>query len=180
MMKIFYQSKLILVVLLLFILAVTVSCGDTPAETTESITTMPTTTSSVATTVQTTTTTLPVITTAPTTTETPTTTEAPDDAWKEKVEWGYDGNYPSSAYYEEMDKFGICIFIRDVHNIGQSNAEAAFAEKYGLYYNPNYGEPWITLGWRFIVQASEEEIEMYARLDEVEKIVFNCIDEVHG
>ena len=100
----------------------------------------------------------------------------PIPSWKEKVEWGYDGNYPAGAYNEETGKFSIAIFVQDIHKVGQTNAEAAFAEKYGLYYNPNYGEPWILLGWRFIIQASEEEIEMYARLDEVEKIVFNGIN----
>lgn len=99
----------------------------------------------------------------------------PIPAWKEKVEWGYDGNYPAGSYNEETGKFHIAIFIQDIHNIGQTNAEAAFAEEYGLYYNPNYSEPWITLGWRFNTEASEEEIEMYARLEEVEKIWFSGV-----
>ena len=165
MTTVFHKSKLFLVVLLLFILVVTAACGDTsdtPAETTENTTTTPTTTSSVSTTMPTT--------TAPVTTTTPITTEDPDDAWKEKVEWGYDEDYPTDAYDEETGKYNIQIFIQDIHNIGQTNAEKAFAERFNLFYNPDY---WENLGFRFCVQASKEEIEMYARLDEVKKIWFN-------
>ena len=173
----FYKSKLILVVMLLFILAVMASCGDTSAETTGNITTIPITTAPVATTTPTTTI-APVTTTRPVTTTTPTTPENPDDAWMDKVEFLREYSYPVDAYDEETGTYYISIFIQDIHNVGQTNAEAAFAEEYGFFYNPNYGEPWITLGWRFWTQASKEEIEMYARLEEVKKIRFNGVDHI--
>ena len=95
----------------------------------------------------------------------------PIPAWKEKVEWGYDGNYSASSYNEETGKFIIAIIIQDVHNIGQTNAEAAFAEQYGLDYDSDDGR-WQILGWRFYIEASKEEIEFYAKLEEVKKIWF--------
>jgi len=95
----------------------------------------------------------------------------PIPAWKEKVEWGYDGNYPAGSYNEETAKFIIAIVIQDIHNVGQRSAEAAFAEQYGLDYDPD-DELWQILGWRFYVEASKEEIESYARLEEVKKIWF--------
>lgn len=93
----------------------------------------------------------------------------PIPAWKKKVEWGYDGNYPSASYDAETGRFSIAIAIKDIHNVGQNNADAAFAEKYGLEYYPDY---WVFLDWCFYIEATKEEIEMYARLEEVEKIWF--------
>ena len=160
-----YKHRLLFAVLLLFILVMTVACSDTPAETTENTTTTPITTASVVTTTPTT--------TVPVTTTTPITTEAPDDSWKEKVECGYYEDYPADAYDEETGKYNIQIFIQDIHNIGQTNAEKAFAERFDLFYNPDY-DLWQILDFRFLVQASKEEIEMYARLEEVKEIWFNC------
>ena len=113
----------------------------------------------------------PTTTTTTTTTTTPTTPEDPD-AWKEKVEWGAANTYPADAYDGETGKYNIQIFIQDVHNVGQTNAEKAFAERFDLFYNPDY-DLWQILGFRFVVQASKEEIEMYAKLDEVKAIWFN-------
>ena len=119
------------------------------------------------------TTTAPVTTSAPVTTTTPATTENPDDAWMDKVEFLREYSYPESAYDEETGKYNIQIFIQDIHNIGQTNAEKAFAERFDLFYNPDY-DLWQILDFRFLVQASKEEIEMYARLEEVKEIWFNC------
>ena len=94
------------------------------------------------------------------------------DAWKEKVEWDAANTYPADAYDGETGKYNIQIFIQDVHNVGQTNAEKAFAERFDLFYNPDY-DLWQILGFRFVVQASKEEIEMYAKLDEVKAIWFN-------
>lgn len=169
-----YKHRLLFAVLLLFILVVTVACGDTsdmPAETTENTTTTPITTASVVTTTPTTT--APVTTSAPVTTTTPATTENPDDAWMDKVEFLREYSYPESAYDEETGKYNIQIFIQDIHNIGQTNAEKAFAERFNLFYNPDY-DLWQILDFRFLAQATKEEIEMYARLEEVKEIWFNC------
>ena len=162
------KSKIMLAVLLLFVLVMLVACGttsDTSAVTTEQpVTTNPATE-------ETTPTTTIVTTTAPTTT-TPATPEASDDAWMDKVGFLKEHSYPVDAYDEETGKYNICIFIQDIHNVGQRNAEAAFAEQFDLYYDPDY-DLWQILDFRFIIQASKEEIEMYARLEEVEKIWFN-------
>lgn len=158
-----YKSKLILAVLLLFILVVTAACGDSPAETTENtttvpvVTTAPITTSLVSTTMPTTTT--------PITTETPTTPEDPD-AWKEKVEWrGKDSWYDS-----ETDEYYICINVQDVFNIGQENADAAFAEDFGLEYDLNLYKYYEC--HPFVMWVSMEEIEALAKREDVKSIYF--------
>jgi len=114
----------------------------------------------------------PTTTQIPETTTTPTTTpEAPDDAWKEKVEWGYDEEYPADAYDEKTGKYTIAIFVQDIHNVGQKAAEAAFAERYDLDYDPD-NSLWEILDLRFRVYVTKDEIEMYARLEEVKQIRF--------
>lgn len=121
-----------------------------------------------------TTTTAPITTVEPTTSPTTTKPIIPEDpdAWKEKLEWGAANTYPADAYDEETGKYNIQIFIQDIHNIGQTNAEKAFAERFNLFYNPDY-DLWQILDFRFLVQASKEEIEMYAKLEEVKAIWFN-------
>lgn len=160
-----YKHRLLFAVLLLFILVVTVACGDTsdmPAETTENTTTTPITTASVVTTTPTTT--APVMTTAPVTTTTPATTEDSDDAWMDKVVWGS----LKYGYDADTDMYQIRIIVKDIHNVGQKNADAAFAEKYGLYYSGKYYLSY----YMFNIEATMEEIEMYARLEEVKSIEY--------
>ncbi|MBQ4121273.1 MAG: hypothetical protein IJD35_04580 [Clostridia bacterium] len=104
----------------------------------------------------------PTTTTAPTTTI-PTTPEKPD-AWKEKVVWeslkyGYDA---------DTDMYQIRIIVQDIHGVGQKNADAAFAKKYGLYYSGKYYLSY----YMFDIDATMEEIEMYARLEEVKSIEY--------
>ncbi len=93
----------------------------------------------------------------------------PIPAWKKKVQGIYDDYYPSSAYNAETGRFSIEIYIKDIHNVGQTNAEAAFAEKYGLDFDPKDN---MDFGFGFNVEATKEEIEMYARLEEVRIISF--------
>ena len=81
------------------------------------------------------------------------------------------GDYSRSAYNEETGKYSIRIYIQDIHNIGKTNAEAAFAEKYGLDYNPS-DESGEKSPYDFHAEATKEEIELYARRREVILISF--------
>ena len=163
------MKKTVFFLLVLSALLLFVSCGNTTTEVTteEAVTTAdtPVTTTTAPTT------TTPTTTTVPVTTTTPITTEDPDDAWKEKVVWGYDEDYPTDAYDEETGKYTIAIFVQDVHNIGQKEAEAAFAKKYSLDYDPE-NSLWEILDLCFRVYVTKDEIEMYARLEEVKQIRF--------
>ena len=87
----------------------------------------------------------------------------PIPTWKKKVQWINDDDYSSGAYNAETGRFSIVIYIKDIHHVGQTNAEAAFAEKYGLDYERG----------GFHGEATKEEIEMYARLEEVSVIWFD-------
>ena len=169
-------------VILVAIVAIIVTCVcflTDPVSDKDETTTAPSTTETpVTTTPQTentpltntpTTTTTPTTTKAPTTTTTPTTPVNPD-AWKEKVQW-IGGDYSRSAYNEETGKYSIRIYIQDIHNIGKTNAEAAFAEKYGLEYNPS-DESGEKSPYDFHAEATKEEIELYARRREVILISF--------
>ena len=109
---------------------------------------------------------VPVTTTAPTTTTTttPTTPEDPD-AWKEKVDWESLDN----GYNEETDTYQVRIVVQDIYGVGQKRADAAFAEKYGLYYSGKY---YYLDYYQFDIIASMKDIEMYAKLEEVKSVGF--------
>ena len=157
-----YKFKLILVAMILFILVMMASCGGTSnlsAETTENTTTTPITTE-------------PVTTTAPVTTTTPTTTENPD-AWKEKVDVQIYERW-DELYFRGHDAYEILIQIKDVHNVGQRNAEAAFAKQYGFEYNEVWLQYLKSDPYRFVLFIkSQDEIEAWAKLEEVDKITCN-------
>ena len=107
---------------------------------------------------------VPVTTTAPTTTETPITPEDPD-AWKEKVDWESLDN----GYNEETETYQVRIVVQDIYGVGQKRADAAFAEKYGLYYSGKY---YYLDYYQFDIIASMKDIEMYAKLEEVKSVGF--------
>ena len=159
------MKKTVFFLLVLSVLLLFVSCGNTTTEVTteEAVTTADT---PVTTTAPTTTTT-----TTPVTTTTPITTEAPDDAWKEKVEWGYD--FPTDVVIdEESGKYKIGIKVYDRQGVGEKNAYAAFAEHYNLEF---YADEYIWEYIGIITWASMEEIEFYAKLDEVKLIRFDRV-----
>ena len=146
------MKKTVLFVLLVSVLLLFVSCGNTTTEVTteEAVTTADT----------------PVTTTTPTTTTTttPTTPEDPD-AWKEKVDWESLDN----GYNEETDTYQVRIVVQDIYGVGQKRADAAFAEKYGLYYSGKY---YYLDYYQFDIIASMKDIEMYAKLEEVKSVGF--------
>ena len=123
------------------------------------------------------TTTVPVttkapITTAPSTTESPTTPENPD-AWKEKVDARIYERW-DELYFRGHDAYEILIQIKDVHNVGQRNAEAAFAKQYGFEYNEVWLQYLKSDPYSFVLFIkSQDEIEAWAKLEEVDKITCN-------
>lgn len=151
------MKKTVFFLLWLLVLLLLVSCGNTIADTTSSETTTAVTMDDVPVT------TTPTTTTAPTTII-PTTPENPD-AWKEKVVW----ESLKHGYNAMTDTYQIRIIVQDIHGVGQKNADAAFAKKYGLYYNP---EKYYLSYYMFDIDATMEAIEMYARLEEVKSIEY--------
>ena len=153
------MKKIVYLLLLLCGLILFASCGSTVPDTTMAAVTteeVPNATTPITT----------VPTTTPvTTTETPTTTEASDDKWKEKVDWT---NKDAAGVYDaETDTYAIGITVRDIHSVGQKNANEAFAETYGFEYK------YPVSTYLFQKRATMEEIEMFARLEEVESVVFS-------
>ena len=158
------MKKTVFFLLVLSALLLIASCGNTMADTTFSETTTAATTGDVPVT------TTP--TTTPTTTATPTTPENLD-AWKEKVDARIYERW-DELYFRGHDAYEILIQIKDVHNVGQRNAEAAFAKQYGFEYNEVWLQYLKSDPYSFVLFIkSQDEIEAWAKLEEVDKITCN-------